>query len=67
MALSVLQKPFQSNPNVCGVWCSIKKKWVRRDGSRSACFKWKHEEEEKEEAIARRKWREEMERKGYLI
>lgn len=66
MALSVLQKPFQKNPNVCGVWCSITQKWLR-EGSRSACFKWKHEEEEKEEEIARKKWREEFEKKGYLI
>lgn len=66
MAMSVLQKPFQRNSNVCGVWCSIQQKWLI-EGSRAACFKWKHEREEEEEEEARKVWREEFAKKGYLI
>lgn len=65
MAMSVLQKPFQKDPNVCGVWCSIKQDWIH-NGTRNECHNWKHIEEEKEEEINRKKWKEEWDKKGYV-
>ena len=56
MALSVLHKKSLYNDADCGVWCSDKQDWVF-NGSFNECFRWKHEQEEKEQDILRQEWK----------